>query len=80
MRTSRIENELEEVRELPFAEVVECMPKGLSSISKWIMWVPGAHGSLWEGGTYPIEITFPEDYPKVGPVVRFEKDLKESYS
>lgn len=47
------------------------MPKGLSCNTRWILWVPGAPHSLFEGAHYPVEITFPEEYPKAPPQLRF---------
>lgn len=40
------------------------------------MWIPGRKGTLWEGGVYPVEITFPAEYPKLGPIIQFEPDFE----
>lgn len=47
------------------------MPKGLCCNTKWILWVPGAPDSLFQGALFPVSITFPEEYPKVGPQLAF---------
>jgi len=71
MRESRIENELEEVRQLSWAQVIECAPKGIERDDLWIVWIPGRKGTLWEGGNYPVTITFPPAYPKTSPTIKF---------
>ena len=60
MRETRIENELEELRELAWLEVVECSPKGIEREDKWVLWVPGKKGTEFEGGVYPVKIDFPQ--------------------
>ena len=41
MRNTRIDNEIEELREASFLEVVECAPQGITRNDKWVVWVPG---------------------------------------
>jgi ubiquitin-protein ligase len=47
------------------------MPKGIERDDLWILWIPGKKGTIWDGGHYPVEITFPADYPQIGPLIKF---------
>jgi len=47
------------------------MPKGIERNDRWILWVPGKKSTFWEGGLFPVEITFPKDYPKCSPRIQF---------
>ena len=37
----------------------------------WKCHIPGKKGSLWEGGYYPLNIIFPEEYPQRPPKCQF---------
>ena len=76
MRTSRIANELEEVRAASFLEVIECAPKGITRTDKWVLWVPGKQHTPWDGANIPVVITFPADYPRSAPLIQFEGEFK----
>ena len=34
---------------------------------KWNCGIPGKAGTLWEGGTLPLTMNFPEEYPGKPP-------------
>jgi len=42
---------------------------------KWKCFIPGKDGTLWEGGFYPLTMTFTEDYPAKPPKVRKKSAL-----
>lgn len=72
-RNERIEAELEELKGLPNIEVILCEPDDIMRLDLWIIWVHGKKGSLYDGGVYPVKITFPDKYPLQAPVIEFEK-------
>ena len=41
----------------------------------WNCGIPGAEGSIWEGGVFKLTLTFGEDYPSKPPVARFNPPL-----
>lgn len=52
------------------------MPKGISRNDLWVVWIPGKAGSDWEGGKYPVTITFPPNYPLAPPQIAFPSDFQ----
>ncbi|CDK24441.1 unnamed protein product [Kuraishia capsulata CBS 1993] len=42
---------------------------------KWVCGIPGKQGTIWEGATYPITVTFTQDYPAKAPKVKFTEDF-----
>lgn len=44
---------------------------GSLDLTTWKAGIPGKPNTLWSGGTYPITITFPTEYPSKPPKVRF---------
>jgi len=57
----------------PFAFVAR--PKtgadGSVNLMEWQCYIPGKEGTDWEGGYYPLEMRFSEDYPAKPPYVKF---------
>jgi ubiquitin-conjugating enzyme E2 I len=48
---------------------------GTSNLFHWKCGIPGKEGTPWEGGTYTVEITFPEDFPTMPPRCKFNPVL-----
>ncbi|EMG48131.1 UBC9 SUMO-conjugating enzyme UBC9 [Candida maltosa Xu316] len=48
---------------------------GTLDLKSWTAGIPGKEGTIWEGGLYPVTITFPDDYPQKPPKVQFPKDF-----
>lgn len=44
---------------------------GSLDLTRWTMGIPGKKNTVWEGGVYPVTITFPPEYPKQAPLCRF---------
>ncbi|KAM9921788.1 hypothetical protein OXX80_012058, partial [Metschnikowia pulcherrima] len=40
-------------------------------LTRWDAGIPGRPNTLWADATYPVTITFPEDYPSKPPKVSF---------
>lgn len=40
---------------------------GMMDLKKWDCGVPGKEKTLWEGGLFKLEVTFPEEYPTKPP-------------
>uniref|UniRef100_A0A7S0R6L9 UBC core domain-containing protein n=1 Tax=Chlamydomonas leiostraca TaxID=1034604 RepID=A0A7S0R6L9_9CHLO len=38
----------------------------------WTCSVPGKAGTPWEGGSYPVTLEFPSEYPNKPPVAKFK--------
>ncbi|CAG8494475.1 9890_t:CDS:2 [Ambispora gerdemannii] len=49
-------------------------PNGLD-LMNWEVGIPGKLGTPWEGGTYKIIMSFPEDYPSKPPKCKFTPPL-----
>eukprot|EP01120_Amphizonella_sp_Union-15-10_P013203 TRINITY_DN6100_c0_g1_i1.p1 TRINITY_DN6100_c0_g1~~TRINITY_DN6100_c0_g1_i1.p1 ORF type:complete len:154 (+),score=27.29 TRINITY_DN6100_c0_g1_i1:56-517(+) len=43
------------------------------NLFEWECKIPGRKGTDWEGGSFPLSITFPEEYPMKAPICRFAK-------
>merc|ERR1719376_1517405 len=43
---------------------------------KWRCIIPGKKGTPWEGGEFPLEMEFSEDYPSKPPKCKFSKSPK----
>lgn len=41
----------------------------------WKIGIPGKKGTKWEGGTYPVVLTFPNEYPAKPPKCQFPKSF-----
>ncbi|KAI6180174.1 UBC core domain-containing protein [Aphelenchoides besseyi] len=50
-------------------------PDGTLNLMQWQCAIPGKPGTIWEGGLYPLTMTFREDYPATPPKVRFDQPL-----
>jgi ubiquitin-conjugating enzyme E2 I len=46
---------------------------GEVTLTSWDCIIPGKDGTIWEGGCYPVEITFSNSYPAKPPRVAFPK-------
>ncbi len=44
---------------------------GTVDLMTWNCLVPGKEGSNWEGGLYPVTLSFPKTYPQHPPLVSF---------
>jgi ubiquitin-conjugating enzyme E2 I len=47
-------------------------PDGSLDLMNWTVGIPGKDGTLWEGGTYPITVSFPPEYPSKPPKCKFD--------
>lgn len=50
----------------------EKLPDGKLDLMNWKVGVPGKPGTLWEGATYPLTVTFSPDYPTKPPKCKFD--------
>jgi len=41
----------------------------------WECIIPGMKNTVWEGGYYPCNLEFSNDYPRLGPQVIFDKKI-----
>ncbi|ETV95998.1 hypothetical protein H310_10653 [Aphanomyces invadans] len=48
---------------------------GSLNIMIWSAGIPGKVGTIWEGGTYKMSLTFSEDYPSKPPLCKFVPPL-----
>jgi ubiquitin-conjugating enzyme E2 I len=48
---------------------------GSMNLFQWKCGIPGKKGTPWEGGVYPLVLTFPEDYPNKPPKCAFSTPL-----
>lgn len=44
---------------------------GVMDLKKWDCGVPGKEKTLWEGGLFKLELTFPDEYPTKPPKCMF---------
>lgn len=44
---------------------------GMMDLKKWDCGVPGKEKTLWEGGLFKLELTFPDEYPTKPPKCKF---------
>lgn len=49
IRQRRIEGELEQLRDSGLFEIEEVRVDGLLDRNRWVVWVPGRPGTLYEG-------------------------------
>lgn len=49
----------------------EKAPDGSLDLTVWKAGIPGKDGTDWSEGTYPITITFPDEYPSKPPKIKF---------
>jgi ubiquitin-conjugating enzyme E2 I len=40
---------------------------GMMDLKKWDCGVPGKEKTIWEGGLFKLEVTFPDEYPTKPP-------------
>lgn len=45
------------------------------NLFKWILMIEGPMDTLYEGGMFKIEMTFPDDYPNNPPVMVFKSQM-----
>jgi ubiquitin-conjugating enzyme E2 I len=44
---------------------------GMMDLKKWDCGVPGKEKTIWEGGLFKLEVTFPDEYPTKPPKCMF---------
>lgn len=44
---------------------------GMMDLKKWDCGVPGKEKTIWEGGLFKLEVTFPDEYPTKPPKCTF---------
>ena len=71
----RLQAELAELSKPDAPEGVSAEPKGEATPQEWTARVAGPPGSPYEGGTFTIDITFPDDYPFKPPKVSFNTKI-----
>ncbi|KAF1820305.1 ubiquitin-conjugating enzyme [Dissoconium aciculare CBS 342.82] len=49
--------------------------KGGLDLKKWDCAVPGKEKTMWEGGLFKLEVTFPDEYPTKPPKCKFVPPL-----
>jgi ubiquitin-protein ligase len=56
-------------RDHPFGFFAKPMrgSNGMMDLKKWDCGVPGKEKTLWEGGLFKLEVTFPDEYPTKPP-------------
>ena len=52
-------------------------PQGVLDLKKWECGVPGKAKTLWEGGLFKLDITFPDGMCSSAADVRIESDAQE---
>lgn len=71
MEMSRMKNSI--CREIP--ENISAGPVSENNLLHWSAIIIGAVGTPYEGGMFKLTMVFPNNYPFVPPVVRFETKL-----
>mmetsp|Transcript_16586 Transcript_16586/g.28452 ORF Transcript_16586/g.28452 Transcript_16586/m.28452 type:complete len:168 (+) Transcript_16586:284-787(+) len=74
MATARLAEERKNFRkDRPFGFSAKPISKadGSMDMFRWECVVPGKADTYMEGGKYPVELTFPADFPSVPPRVKF---------
>mmetsp|Transcript_11450 Transcript_11450/g.32502 ORF Transcript_11450/g.32502 Transcript_11450/m.32502 type:complete len:157 (+) Transcript_11450:138-608(+) len=51
------------------------LPPGETNLLLWNCMIPGKNGTDWEGGLYPVQLKFTNDYPSVAPVAHFDANF-----
>lgn len=56
-------------RDHPFGFFAKPMrgANGMMELKKWDCGVPGKEKTIWEGGLFKLEVTFPDEYPTKPP-------------
>ncbi|KAL6652186.1 hypothetical protein ACP70R_011111 [Stipagrostis hirtigluma subsp. patula] len=54
-----------------FVAKPETLPDGSANLMVWKCVIPGKEGTDWEGGYFPLTLTFSEDYPSRPPTCKF---------
>jgi ubiquitin-conjugating enzyme E2 I len=44
---------------------------GMMDLKRWECGVPGKEKTIWEGGLFRLEVTFPDEYPTKPPKCTF---------
>ena len=57
-----------------FVAKPKTLPDGSQDLLNWACVVPGKPNTIWEGGRYPVNMKFTEEYPSAPPYVAFGKD------
>lgn len=52
-----------------------CPTTGEVDLFTWHCKIPGPAGSIWEGGLYPLDLKFTENYPAMPPECYFPKNF-----
>ena len=47
-----------------------CDHAGSTNMLHWQCRIPGKAGTIWEGGVYPLDLIFSEDYPSQPPIAK----------
>jgi ubiquitin-protein ligase len=60
-------------RDHPFGFFAKPMrgANGMMDLKKWDCGVPGKEKTIWEGGLFKLEVTFPDEYPTKPPKCTF---------
>eukprot|EP00884_Botryococcus_braunii_P022071 jgi/Botrbrau1/8548/Bobra.0359s0012.1 len=60
-------------KEHPFGFIAkpDSAADGSVNFFQWHCKIPGREGTIWEGGLYPVTLTFPESYPTAPPHCKF---------
>ena len=69
----RINRELSEIQREP-PQNCTAGPSG-DDIFKWQGMIVGPSGTPYEGGIFPLEITFPDNYPYMPPKIKFSINI-----
>ncbi|KAI9727105.1 MAG: E2 SUMO-conjugating protein ubc9 [Chrysothrix sp. TS-e1954] len=79
---SLCQNRLQEERKQwrkdhPFGFVAKPIktPQGLLDLKQWECSVPGKEKTIWEGGLFKLNVTFPDEYPTKPPKCKFTPAL-----
>ncbi|XP_067934666.1 ubiquitin-conjugating enzyme E2 2-like [Watersipora subatra] len=68
-RVKRLMTELQLITDEPVANC-SASPRG-DDLTEWTAVINGPGGTVYEGGTFFLDISFPKDYPYIPPKVRF---------
>jgi ubiquitin-conjugating enzyme E2 I len=64
-------------RDHPFGFFAKPMrgANGMMDLKRWECGVPGKEKTIWEGGLFRLEVTFPDEYPTKPPKCKFVPPL-----